>query len=241
MVFHGFPRVVHIKQISKNTTTYQKTCEKMRRREQICFGARPTRFWRHLGPYWAPLGRHLARFWALLGGSWPLLGAPWAHLGRFLGALGRFLVGLGWILGAFWLRGALQASILEGSGTCRAGFLDALRAMFRCILYDLTVVAPCFCSRSNHAFSFTCASGASHSITFDSIPLSFHSTPFQGSRLLEFQSRMLPRYRWAGFPTSSLQSASAGCAKRKQFNSWVAWLQRSNGNKAGNAEGGRKS
>ena len=38
------------------------------------------------------------------------------------GALGRLLVGLGWVLGTFWRPGALQASIFEGSGVCRAGF-----------------------------------------------------------------------------------------------------------------------
>ena len=129
---------------------------------QIRLGARPTRSWRDLGPCWAPLGRHLASFGALLGGSWPLLGAPWAHLGRFLGALGRLLVGLGWILGTFWLLGALQASILEGFGGVSGWVLEALRAMFRrSFSYDLTVVAPCFYLRSNHALSFTCAFGAS--------------------------------------------------------------------------------
>ena len=126
------------------------------------FGTLRAPFWRGLGHSWAPLGRHLASFGALLGGSWPLLGAPWAHLGRFLGALGRLLVGLGWILGTFWLLGALQASILEGFGGVSGWVLEALRAMFRrSFLYDLTVVAPCFYLRSNHALSFTCAFGAS--------------------------------------------------------------------------------
>ena len=36
------------------------------------------------------------------------------------------------------------------------------------------------------------------------------------SGLSEFRSQMPTRYRPADFPTSSLQSASAGCAKRKQ-------------------------
>ena len=71
-----------------------------------------------LGASWTPLGQLLGALGRLLAP----LGAPWAHLGRFLGAIARLLVSLGWILGTFSLPGTLQASFLEGSGTCRAGF-----------------------------------------------------------------------------------------------------------------------
>ena len=93
-------------------------------------GARQTPFWMGLWHSWVPLGRCLARFWPLLGGSWCLLGASWAPLGRFLGALGRLLAGLKHVLGAFCLPGTSQASILEGLGTCWAGFGKALGAYF---------------------------------------------------------------------------------------------------------------
>ena len=43
-----------------------------------------------------------------------------------------------------------------------------------------------------------------HSTPPDSIPLPFRSTPFQGSGLPELRNRLLPRYRFAGFLTSSL-------------------------------------
>ena len=70
-----------------------------------------------------------------------------------------------------------------------------------------------------------------HSIPFHSIacssipphPIPFHchfAPPCSGvpaSWNSGTGSFLLPRYRPAGFPTSSLQSASAGCAKRKQF------------------------
>ena len=93
-------------------------------------GARQTPFWMGLWHSWVPLGRCLARFWPLLGGSWCLLGASWAPLGRFLGALGRLLAGLKHLLGAFCLPGTSQASILEGLGTCWAGFGKALGGYF---------------------------------------------------------------------------------------------------------------
>ena len=92
----------------------------------------------------------MAAFWAL-----------WALLGRFLGALERLLVSLGWILGTFSLPGALQASILQGLGRVGLGFGGLEGHVSACILYHLTVVAPCFYLRSNHALSFTCAFGAS--------------------------------------------------------------------------------
>ena len=93
-------------------------------------GARRAPFWRGLGHSWAPLGRHLAGFWPLLGGSWSLLGASWVPLGRFLGALWRLLAGLRRLLDAFWLPGTPRASILEGLGTCRAGFCMVSGACF---------------------------------------------------------------------------------------------------------------
>ena len=64
----------------------------------------------------------LAGFGALLGGSWLLLGGPGPALGTFLGPRGHLLAGLGRILGGFWVPGTLWALILEGPGTCRAGF-----------------------------------------------------------------------------------------------------------------------
>ena len=66
-----------------------------------------------------------------------------------------------------------------------------------------------------HSISVPLRAVPFYSIRFHSVGISLHAIPeFPAS---EFQSRMLPRYRRAGFPTSSLQSASAGCAKRKQF------------------------
>ena len=62
-------------------------------------GLRPrqARFWKVLGPSWAPfgwllvtLGRLLGPFWALLGRSWPRLGPSWASLGWSVASLGCF-------------------------------------------------------------------------------------------------------------------------------------------------------
>ena len=70
----------------------------------------------------ATLWALLAGLGALSGGSWLLLGGPGPALGTFLGPRGHLLAGLGRILGGFWLPGTLWALILEGPGTCRAGF-----------------------------------------------------------------------------------------------------------------------
>ena len=53
-----------------------------------------------------------------------------------------------------------------------------------------------------HSISFHCVQF--HSAPSNSIPLPFRSTPFRGSGLPELRNRMLPRYRFAGFLTSSL-------------------------------------
>ena len=70
----------------------------------------------------ATLWALLAGFGAVLGSSWLLLDGPGPALGTFLGPRGHLLGGLGRILGGFWVPGTLWALILEGPGTCRAGF-----------------------------------------------------------------------------------------------------------------------
>ena len=107
--------------------------------------------WTPLGQLLGALGRLLAPLGRSLGASWTLLGRSWASLGRF-----------GMDLGHIFTPGNPPGLDFGGFGDVSGWVLEALRAMFRCSFsYDLTVVAPCFYLRSNHALSFTCAFGAS--------------------------------------------------------------------------------
>ena len=108
-----------------------------------------------------------------------MLGASWMSLGQLLGALGRLLATLGRILDASWALLGVSWSVWDGSwahfhsrersrprfwrvrGRVGLGFGGLEGHVSACILYRLTVVAPCFYLRSNHALSFTCAFGAS--------------------------------------------------------------------------------
>ena len=81
-------------------------------------GVRWNRFWRGLGHSLESLGR----LWDAFGWFLLLLGDPWPALGTFLGALDHLLGDLGRLLGGFGVPGTSRALILEGLGTCRAGF-----------------------------------------------------------------------------------------------------------------------
>ena len=168
-------------------------------------GSCETRFWRGLG---------ISR--SLLGVSWASLGRSWALLGRLLGALGRLLPGLGRLLGASSLSGTPLTSILGASEANSEGpgafILKNPASILSKRLHSVpfySIPLHCIPFHSTPFHSILLRAVAFHSLPFDSIPLPFRSTPFRGSGLSEFWS--------VGFPTSSLQSASAGCAKRKQF------------------------
>ena len=97
------------------------------------------------GEVWGTLWCLLAGFGALLDGSWLILGSPGPALGTYLGALGHLLAGLGRLLDGFWVPGTPRALILEGLGTCWAGFWRVPGSHFR-------MVFAAHCALLPHAF-----------------------------------------------------------------------------------------
>ena len=102
---------------------------------------------RHFGGAWGALGR-------LLGVTWPALGRSWAGLGPSLALLGRLLgvswalLGVSWLVrNAFGMHWAPRTSILEGLGTCRAGFGRASGTCF-----GMRLTAPCRTTYQNVFF-----------------------------------------------------------------------------------------
>ena len=96
--------------------------------------------WTPLGQLWGALGRLLAPLGRSLGASWKLLGRSWASLGWYGMGLGHVLV-----------PGTAPGLDFRGFRGCvGAGFGGLEGHVLACIFYDLTVVAPCFYSRSNH-------------------------------------------------------------------------------------------
>ena len=94
--------------------------------------------------FWDGLGKGFGRVWEGLEG----IKIRWKKSFNIRGirrqvsiaALGRNLYrgGLARLLGGFWVPGPSQASILEGLGTCQAGFWSVLGSCF-----DRPFAAPC--------------------------------------------------------------------------------------------------
>ena len=157
-----------------------------------------------------PPGRLLGTSWALLGACWPLLGTSGALLGPSWAPSGRSWASLGHMLA---LRDAPKLEFRMFWE--RPGWVwDPFRGRF----------GPAFCEQSpdlrhaHYSIPFNSVPFRSlplilfhsipfHTIPFHSIPLlavpfhtvrfhfiAIHSTPFWGSGLPEFRSRMLPIY-----------------------------------------------
>ena len=103
----------------------------------------------------------------------------------------------GSLWGRFWL---YPNSYLGGSFINFEETIQLHSIPFR--LHSVPFHSIPFNSLPFHSISFHCVQF--HSTPPDSIPLPFRSTPFQGSGLPELRNRLLPRYRFAGFLTSSL-------------------------------------
>ena len=90
---------------------------------------------------WDPLGHILSAPWLAFSQSWAGLGPPWPLLGRLLGPLWA-LVGIPCLVGdvsgtIFCLPRSTRTLILEGLGTCRPGFGQALG-----LCLDMPFAAP---------------------------------------------------------------------------------------------------
>ena len=146
--------------------------------------------WPFLGASWALLGA-LGR---LLGASWASLGRSWASLGCLLGLLGASWAHLG--------RSGIDFRRFQGGFERRMGSGPRNHCFVH--IWNNLVAQPQMQDAEQQIFAplpSNCNDATGPSITF--------------SYLKGFP--LNPKYRTPSFPASGLQSASAGCAKRKQF------------------------